>query len=93
MIFFPEALIHSGKWQEGTLKMRIVRWLVAQTFKRAQLNIFLGERLKEYAESTHGQQLHSKIIPVGADQSLFLESPSERITDIADGCSAAPRKP
>ena len=90
---FPEALIHSGKWQEGTLKVRVVRWLVGQTFKRAQLNIFLGERLKEYAESTHGQQLHSKIIPVGADQSLFLESPSERITDIADLCSAASRKP
>jgi len=90
---FPEAMIHSGKWQEGTLKVRIVRWLVAQTFKRAQLNIFLGERLKEYAESTHGQQLHSKIIPVGADQSLFLESPSERIIDMPDCCSAAPLKP
>jgi glycosyltransferase involved in cell wall biosynthesis len=90
---FPEAMIHSGKWQEGALKVRIVRWLVAQTFKRAQLNIFLGERLKEYAESTHGQQLHSKIIPVGADQSLFSKSPNERITDIADRCSAAPLKP
>ena len=70
---FPEALIHSGKWHEGTLKVRVVRWLVGQTFKRAQLYIFLGERLKEYVEATYGQQLHSKIIPVGADQSLFFK--------------------
>ena len=28
---FPEAMIHSGKWTEGTFKVRIVRWITKQT--------------------------------------------------------------
>ena len=29
---FPEAMIHSGKWTEGTLKVRLVRWITRQTW-------------------------------------------------------------
>ena len=32
---FPEAMIHSGKWTEGTLKVKLVRWITKQTLKRA----------------------------------------------------------
>jgi glycosyltransferase involved in cell wall biosynthesis len=75
---FPEAMIHSGKWTEGTLRVKVVRWITKQTLKRAKTNVFLGQRLKEYVESIHGQVENAAIIPIGADQALFSESPVER---------------
>ena len=75
---FPEAMIHSGKWTEGTFKVRIVRWITKQTIKRAKTNVFLGRHLKDYVESIHGPVENAAIIPIGADQALFLESPVER---------------
>ena len=76
---FPEAMIHSGKWKEGTVKVRLVRWITKQTLKRAELNVFLGERLKGYVESIHGDCGPSAVIAVGADQSLFSASPNQRL--------------
>jgi glycosyltransferase involved in cell wall biosynthesis len=80
---FPEAMIYSGKWQEGQLRVKFFRWLVGLSLKRSAINIFLGERLKKYVESIHGTQPNSQIIAVGADESPFnkLESleDSERI--------------
>ena len=82
---FPEAMIHSGKWKEGTVKVRLVRWITKQTLKRAELNVFLGERLKGYVESIHGDCGPSAVIAVGADQSLFSASPKERTKDRGQG--------
>jgi glycosyltransferase involved in cell wall biosynthesis len=76
---FPEAMIHSGKWTEGTLKVRVVRWITKQTLKRAKTNVFLGQRLKDYVESIHGPVENAAIIAVGADQALFGQSPKERL--------------
>ena len=74
---FPEAMIHSGKWQEGTLKVKVVRWITKQTLKRSKTNVFLGQRLKDYVESIHGRVENAAIIAVGADQSLFRLSPKQ----------------
>ena len=68
---FPEAMIHSGKWQEGQMKVRFFRWLVGLTLRRSATNIFLGERLKKYVESIHGNLPNSQIIAVGADEAPF----------------------
>jgi glycosyltransferase involved in cell wall biosynthesis len=76
---FPEAMIHSGKWQEGTLKVKVVRWITQLTLKRSAMNVFLGPRLKDYVESIHGPVPNSAIIAVGADQALFGRSPKERL--------------
>lgn len=75
---FPEAMIHSGKWEEGTLKVKAIRWITLKTLRRAKCNVFLGERLKRYVESIHGSVPNSEIIAVGADQSLFNYSPLQR---------------
>ena len=75
---FPEAMIHSGKWTEGALKVRIVRWITKQTIKRAKTNVFLGQHLKDYVELIHGPVENAAIIPIGADQALFSKSPVER---------------
>ena len=68
---FPEAMVHSGKWKEGQLKVRIFRWLVGISLKRSVTNIFLGKRLKQYVESIHGELPNSQIIAVGADELAF----------------------
>ena len=75
---FPEALIHSGKWREGSIKVKAIRWITRRTLRRAHCNVFLGQRLKDYVESIHGPVPNSAIIAVGADQSLFPHSPEAR---------------
>jgi glycosyltransferase involved in cell wall biosynthesis len=70
---FPEAMIHSGKWQEGQLRVKFFRWIVGMSLKRSATNIFLGERLKNYVESIHGSLPNSKIIAVGADETPFTK--------------------
>lgn len=70
---FPEAMIHSGKWQEGQFRVKFFRWLVGISLRRSATNIFLGERLKKYVESIHGSLPNSQIIAVGADESPFTK--------------------
>ena len=70
---FPEAMIHSGKWQEGQFRVKFFRWLVGMSLKRSATNIFLGERLKKYVESIHGSLPNSEIIAVGADEAPFTK--------------------
>lgn len=81
---FPEAMIHSGKWREGRLKVKLVRWVVGQTFRRAACNVFLGARLKASVESIHGPLANAIILPVGADQALFGRSPKARLSGDSD---------
>lgn len=68
---FPEAMIHSGKWKEGQGKVKFFRLLVGLSLRRSAINIFLGERLKHYVESVHGNLPNSQIIAVGADEAPF----------------------
>lgn len=83
---FPEAMIHSGKWAEGTMKVRLVRWITRQTLKRSKMNVFLGQRLKDYVESIYGSVERSAIIAVGADQALFSASPTKRGSAMRQAC-------
>ena len=68
---FPEAMIHSGKWQEGQFRVKFFRWLVSLGLRRSAKNIFLGIRLKKYVESIHGSLPNSQIIAVGANEAPF----------------------
>lgn len=70
---FPEAMIHSGKWKEGQWRVKFFRWLVGLSLNRSAINIFLGERLKNYVESVHGLLPNSQIIAVGGDETPFLK--------------------
>ena len=77
-------MIHSGKWREGQWKVKFFRWLVGLSLRRSVINIFLGDRLKQYVESIHGRSPNCQIIAVGADEGPFtlLKSP-ERETPIS----------
>lgn len=68
---FPEAMVYSKKWREGSLKVKCARWITKQTLKRARRNVFLGQRLKDYVELQYAPLPNPAIIEVGADQSLF----------------------
>ncbi len=72
---FPEAMIHSGKWTEGQIRVKFFRWIVSLTLKRSVMNVFLGQRVKDHVESIHGDLNNSLIIPVGADSRAFEEFP------------------
>jgi glycosyltransferase involved in cell wall biosynthesis len=84
---FPEAMIYSGKWREGSLSTRCVSWVTRQTLKRAGQNVFLGQRLKEHVESLYGSLPNATIIEVGADRALFqeLEHPEDAESHQTDG--------
>ena len=71
---FPEAMIHSGKWKEGQIRVKFFRWLVGITLKRASCNVFLGDRIKEYVSTIHGKIYNNVTIPVGADERPFKNS-------------------
>ena len=72
---FPEALIHSGKLRAHSPTVRLVRWITARTMQRAAINVFLGERLLQHAQTVHSYLRRPVVIPVGADQSLFSQLP------------------
>jgi len=78
---FPEALIHAGKWREDSCKVECVRWITKKTLQRAKVNVFLGQRLKDYVESIHGVVDHSVIIEVGAPKALFGNMESMRTAE------------
>lgn len=71
---FPEAMIHSGKWAANSLKARGVRWITHLALRKARQNVFLGQRLKDYAESQYGTLPNATVIEVGADRELFKDS-------------------
>ncbi len=72
---FPEAMIYSGKWTDGQIRVRFFRWIVNLTLKRSAMNVFLGQHLKDYVEFVHGNLDNSIIIPVGADSGPFEKFP------------------
>jgi len=82
---FPEAMIHAGKWPADSIKVRAVRWITRKTLQRADLNVFLGQRLQAYVTSIHGPVANSRVIPVGADQSLFPEPPAKASDSVGAG--------
>ena len=76
---YPEALMHAGKLRAQGRTVRALRWLTARTMQRAQLNVFLGDRLLHYAQSTYAWVPRALVIPVGADQALFAHAPQHRV--------------
>ena len=46
---YPDVLLVAGKVRRGGFRERVIRRLVRDTFDRARVNVFLGERLRQYA--------------------------------------------
>jgi glycosyltransferase involved in cell wall biosynthesis len=72
---FPDVLVESGAIPSGGVVDRGLGKLVQATFAGADANVFLGERLKAYAASRHGDIPRARVIPVGADGRPFRDAP------------------
>lgn len=74
---FPDVLLLAGVIRAGGWQERLLRKMVRTTFDRAAVNIFLGERLREYAVSRFGPIPRSVVIPVGCDARPFADARPE----------------
>jgi glycosyltransferase involved in cell wall biosynthesis len=68
---FPDVLILSGKVLPGSLAERWLRKWVRAMFDGASANVFLGEKLRAFAETKFGPIPRSFVIPVGCDALPF----------------------
>lgn len=71
---FPDVLAaEGGLAARGAVRQglaQLTRW----TFQHAAANVFLGDKLRTYAERQYGVVPHAHVIPVGADGSSFRDS-------------------
>jgi len=72
---FPDVLILADTLRPGSWRERALRRLVRRTFDRAAVNVFLGERLRYFAEAQFGPISRSVVIPVGCDARPFENNP------------------
>lgn len=79
---FPDALVQARLVTSCGLPARLLGGLTRLTFERSDATIFLGERLRSYAEQTYGRARLSRIIPVGADSLFVRQTPPDR--DLTD---------
>lgn len=70
---FPEALVHSGKIRSGGWLSRAIHRITQTSLDRCAGVVFLGERLKGYVEANYALSTPSRVIPVGADATLFSD--------------------
>jgi hypothetical protein len=74
---FPEALVQSGRIAPGSRAARCCAAMTRYALRNCSATVFLGERLRANAESSHGPAARGVVIPVGADGSPFADSPPQ----------------
>lgn len=76
---FPEALIQAGTIEPDSWTARRCAAVTRFALRECAATVFLGERLRAYAESTYGPARRAVVIPVGADGRPFRNSPPSRL--------------
>jgi glycosyltransferase involved in cell wall biosynthesis len=74
---YPEALIRAGKIAPDSWLARRCAAVTRFTLRECAATVFLGDRLRAFAEATHGPARHAAVIPVGADGSPFKDTPPQ----------------
>jgi glycosyltransferase involved in cell wall biosynthesis len=74
---YPEALIQAGKIAPDSWLARRCAAVTRFALRECTATVFLGDRLRAFAEATHGPARRAAVIPVGADGSLFKDTPPE----------------
>ena len=74
---FPDVLVLAGRVRTGSFAERALRRCVRSTMDSAAANVFLGERLRAFAETRFGPIPRSVVVPVGCDARAFRQTPPE----------------
>jgi glycosyltransferase involved in cell wall biosynthesis len=69
----------NGKKGKGVTRARPIRKILSLTLKRAETNVFLGQRLMDYVESVYGKLDNAVVIPVGAAEPREVEDRKSQI--------------
>ena len=72
---YPEALIQAGKTAPGSWLARRCAAVTRFALRECAATVFLGDRLRDYAEAAHGPARRAVVIPVGADGLPFKDTP------------------
>ena len=72
---FPEALVQSGVVSRESWVARRCAAVTRSALRECAATVFLGERLRAYAETTHGPARRGVVIPVGARGAPFRATP------------------
>jgi colanic acid biosynthesis glycosyl transferase WcaI len=78
---FPEALIQAGSVKDNSFIARRCADITRFSIRECATTVFLGERLRAYAELTYGVARRAVVIPVGADGTPFRNSPPMLLPD------------
>lgn len=70
---YPEALIQAGIIKENSVIASLIRFIFFKTLQKADVTVFLGERIKKYVEKKYSITTNALVIPVGADGTPFVE--------------------
>ena len=76
---YPDALEVADILSPNSIASRPLRRITKSTFCNCDATVFLGNRLKQYAEERYGPCRYSCVIPVGADGTMYTEKPPKAI--------------
>jgi glycosyltransferase involved in cell wall biosynthesis len=81
---YPDALVLAGVMQVGSGMERRCAAITRFAIRECAATVFLGEHLRQHAESCYGAARHSVVIPVGADGGPFRGKPPQALDEARD---------
>lgn len=74
---YPEALAVAEEIRLDSLAARVIARLTRSTLRRADGTVFIGDRLRRYAEARYGAAGRAWTIEVGSEAALFKGPPAD----------------
>lgn len=72
---FPDVLVLAGKIRPGGFGERQLARITRFALRESDVTVFLGERLRDFAQERFGRARQAAVIHVGADGNPFRNSP------------------
>ncbi len=70
---YPDALVFGGGWSPRHPVARLAACSTRVAIAECEATVYLGRRLRQYAESQYGVARRTAVIPVGTDTSVFRD--------------------
>jgi glycosyltransferase involved in cell wall biosynthesis len=68
---YPDALVFGGGWSWENPAARCAAWTTRRAIAECAATVYLGGRLRRYAEERYGVARRTAVIPVGTDTTVF----------------------